>query len=116
MTKQQMYHFIKKALDNIALNGPSNPYLGICESVTSRLLKTDDNLKDEICEMLEGLFMDWPDKSCSDTYPVGNWTQRPDRLFWDHFDNTKSMWERGTQYGDARWSLLEFARKQLKEF
>ncbi len=115
MTKQEMYDFIKKALDDIVINGPTDIYLGICENVLNRLPKEQGNLKDDISDVLESLFMDWPDKSHSDVYPIGKWSQKPYQLFWHHFDNKISMWDRSTQYGAARWSLLEFVREQLKE-
>ena len=109
---------VHAALWTILKDGPRDCKLGICANV-SQLLDEDESLKgtefdDRLEAILTNLFKDWPNKSFSVAYPIGNWTNSPSNLFWNHHDMGKSMWNRATKYGAARWELLEYCVNQLE--
>lgn len=105
MTRIQ--ELILEALKHILLNGPLEHYLGICNSVdgylaNSHIVFCDDELDYELTHAIAT----WPHKSNSEAYPVGNWTDCPSELFWEHNDHRVSMWDPETRYGRARLDLL----------
>lgn len=112
MAMSELHQQVHNALLIIKLNGPRDPYMGICANVVA-ILGEEAELDHFVDDVLTGLFEDWPDKSHSDAYPVGNWSEWPSKLFWHYSDNRLNMWDRKTQYGAARWALLEHALAKL---
>ena len=110
----QLHQQIHAALLAIQVNGPKDPKLGICGNV-GELLGDDPALDDPLDHAFTELFSDWPDKSVSTAYPVGNWSRVPNKLFWFFHDNHLSMWNRNTKYGAARWALLEHCLNKLNQ-
>lgn len=103
-----------EALQQIAATGPVYLDLGICSSVQEIWDKEGVKYSDkQFDEIFDPLFASWPDKSCSDAYPVGNWSMQPNMLFWAHYDNKRSMWDPETRYGKARLDLLAHCIKEL---
>lgn len=95
--------------------GPRDSTLGICANV-SQILEVENEVDEEaIEELLSDLFSDWPDKSHSTAYPIGNWTSQPSKLFWRFHDDRRSMWDPKTEYGAARWALLEHCINKLNQ-
>lgn len=112
MALSDLNRMIYAALLDIKMFGPKDKTLGICANV-GKLLGDAAELDDDLDEALLSLFESWPDKSSSSAYPVGKWILFPRKLFWHHYDNTSSMWEQRTRYGQARWDLLEHCIKRL---
>lgn len=112
MAMSELHQRIQAALLCIKLNGPKDHYLGICANVVA-ILGDEAEMDDAVDDVLTGLFEDWPDKSTSIAYPVGNWSQTPSKLFWWHHDHLRPMWNRKDRYGQARWALLEHALSKL---
>jgi hypothetical protein len=114
MAMSELHQQIRQALLSIQLNGPVDHRLGICGNVT-QIMGDNSDLDDAIDAVLTELFSDWPDKSHSTGYPVGNWSLNPSKVFWFFHDNRLSMWERKTRYGAARWALLEHCLNKLNQ-
>lgn len=112
MAMSGLHHKILAALMAIRSTGPKDEYLGICGNIEETLR---DELVDKIEEILTELFSDWPDKSHSTAYPIGNWSLVPSKLFWLFHDAKRSMWDRKTRYGKARWALLEHCINKLSQ-
>lgn len=112
MALSELHQRIHAALLCIQLNGPKDQYLGICANVV-QILGEEAEMDDVMDDALLALFEDWPDKSPSSAYPVGNWSQVPSKVFWHYHDNRRSMWDRKDRYGQARWALLEHALSKL---
>ena len=110
----ELHQQILAALIAIKVDGPTDAYLGICGNLTE-ILKNDPDLDDAIEHVLTDLFSDWPDKSHSTAYPIGNWTREPSKLFWRFHDDRRSMWDPKTRYGVARWALLEHCINKLNQ-
>lgn len=94
------------ALIHIKANGPKDVTLGICAEV-GVLLGDNADMYEALDALLTHVFESWPNKSSSSAYPVGKWSLQPAKLFWMYFDNNKSMWDKGTKYGAARYELLD---------
>ena len=112
MAMSQLHQQIHAALLAIQTQGPKDEYLGICGNA-GVLMGDDPALDDLLDHALSDLFSDWPDKSVSNAYPIGNWVPNPSTLFWAHHDLKRSMWDRNTKYGAARWALLEHCLNKL---
>ena len=117
MAMSQLHDRILAALLAIQHMGPKDSTLGICGNVTQILEENEtDVLDDDAIEgILTDLFSDWPDKSFSTAYPIGNWTNEPSKLFWRFHNDRRSMWDRKTKYGAARWALLEHCLNKLNQ-
>lgn len=104
----QLQKEILIALKKLVVDGPKDHAFGICSEVTKHL---DDVLfaYSEVAaeRELEAAFDTWPDKSNNKKYPVGNWTLSPNKLFWKHCNDGRSMWDPNTRYGKARLRLLQ---------
>lgn len=103
------------ALMDIKRFGPKDNTVGICCNA-SKLVQGNEEcsiVDMEVDDALALLFITWPEKSISLAYPVGNWTDRPSNLFWNHYDAGQSMWVPGSRYGDARLQLLDHCIKKL---
>lgn len=112
MAMSELHQKIHAALLCIQLNGPKDPYMGICGNVVA-ILGDEAEMDDTIDDALLALFEDWPNKSHSTAYPVGNWSLSPSKLFWHYYDNRRDMWRHKDRYGQARWALLEHALSKL---
>lgn len=112
MDMSELHQRVHAALVCIKLNGPTDLYLGICGNVVA-IMGDDAEMDDEVDAVLCGLFEDWPDKSDSAAYPVGNWTPIPSKVFWVYNDNRRSMWDKKDRYGQARWALLDHCLNKL---
>jgi len=115
MAMSELHQEILTALTAIKVNGPKDIYMGICDNVGQLLEQVSIVDNELIVNYLTELFSDWPDKSNSTTYPIGNWAESPKRLFWDHYDHDKSMWNKRTKYGQARWALLDHCISKLSQ-
>ena len=114
MAMSELHQQIHAALLAIREVGPKDELLGICGNIT-QMLGEKPELDDPIEEILTELFSDWPDKSHSTAYPIGNWVTTPSKLFWYFHDANRSMWDRKTRFGTARWALLEHCINKLNQ-
>lgn len=114
MAMSELHHRILVALMTIGGTGPKDECLGICGNVV-QIIDSPYLLDDEVDEILIELFSDWPDKSHSTAYPIGKWSLVPSSLFWHFHDARRSMWDRKTTYGTARWALLEHCINKLSQ-
>ncbi|MNF46482.1 hypothetical protein D3C87_1563740 [compost metagenome] len=114
MAMSELHQQIHAALLTIKESGPKDEYLGICGNV-SQIMDLHCDLDDDVEHILTELFSDWPDKSFSTAYPIGNWTNKPSKLFWHFHGSRKPMWDRQTKYGAARWALLEHCLNKLNQ-
>ena len=114
MAMSELHQQIHAALITIQANGPKDELIGICGNVV-QILGEDAEMDDDVDDALLGLFEDWPEKSHSTVYPVGNWSMVPSKLFWHCHDSNKSMWDRKTKYGAARWALLKHAINKMNQ-
>lgn len=112
MAMSELHQRVHAALVALKLIGPKDLYLGICGNVVA-IMGDDAEMDDAVDEVLCELFKDWPEKSDSEAYPVGNWLNVPSKLFWHYSDSRKSMWAKTDRYGKARWALLDHCISKL---
>lgn len=106
--KREVYN----ALVALQLNGPKDNTLGICNYLDTQLPEYVNGEYLDHETVMDELIASWPNKSCSEAYPVGNWTTTPSMLFWSYFDSGKSMWG-DDRYGKARKDLLQHCINEL---
>ena len=116
MAMSELHQQIHAALLVIHQVGPKDLYVGICANVITIIKSYEEAVSDDAVDtVLHELFEDWPDKTYSTAYPIGNWAISPSDLFWAHADTKRSMWDRNTKYGAARWALLEHCLNKLNQ-
>ncbi len=102
------------ALNALYAKGPSSEAVGICSNVNHYLYLDSRSADDE--DWLPLLWASWPEWSGDDKYPVP-----PYRASESHagaqqaYNLTSDLWDRGTEYGQLRWELLEHCIKTLQE-
>lgn len=84
------------------------PGLGICYQLER---KCSNENADYWRSKLQGLFRRWPQFSGSADFPVPHPTE-PACIA---YNSTQNMWDRCTEYGQARWDLLEFCISELEK-
>lgn len=86
------------------------PYYGIC----SNLIESSDGRFDS--KHLKPLFPNWPEFSGTDYFPIKSYDMdEPDPVFvYDLASEEETMWDRNTEYGAARWRLLDFLIEETK--
>lgn len=91
----------------IQSDGPFYIKTGICDQLT----KSVPFGYGKIMRILEELFPTWPLYSGNQTFPVPHPEQEPERAY---LDTDGSIWDKNTEYGRNRWSLLEHCISQLQ--
>ena len=91
----------------IQMDGPKNPRTGICDQLT----KTLPFAYRLIMETMREMFISWPLYSGDDTFPVPHPEQDSDIAY---LCAEGTIWDRDTEYGRNRWSLLEHCISQLQ--
>lgn len=114
MEELSLHHDLYQALCEIRKRR-IEPSYGICSNLTVLL---DLELEWPEVQRLNGRFRvlctEWPEYSGAVEYPV--WTDRsmaPDRQY-DRAQEASMMWDRRTDYGKARWRLLDWAIAELE--
>ena len=101
--KQQMLTLLLQ----IQVDGPISNRRGICDQLTKRLPFGYG----VVMKSMEEMFKTWPLYSGDTTFPVPHPEQDPDRAY---LDTDGNIWDRDTEYGRNRWSLLEHCISQLQ--
>jgi hypothetical protein len=91
----------------IQVNGPKRPNKGICSQHGSPVLYNTLVLG----KGLEEFFCTWPLYSGSEVFPVPHPTLNAERAY---LDTNGNLWDRDTEYGRNRWSLLEHCITELR--
>ena len=91
----------------IQVNGPKRPDKGICSQHGSPVLYNTLVLG----KGLEEFFCTWPLYSGSEVFPVPHPTLDPEHAYLHTHGN---LWDKNTEYGRNRWSLLEHCIRQLQ--
>ena len=84
------------------------PRAGICHQLELR--RRDEDADYWLCK-IRGLFRKWPKFSGIIDYPVPHPTESPCVAYAETVD----MWDRRTEYGQARWDLLDFCISELEK-
>lgn len=91
----------------IQVDGPKNPRTGICD----QLQKVLPFGYGKVMQTMEEMFLTWPLYSGEDTFPVPHPELAPDVAYLEAEGN---IWDKNTEYGRNRWSLLEHCVSQLQ--
>jgi hypothetical protein len=91
----------------IQVDGPVRSHSGICDHVTKVL----PFAYGKVMPILEEMFKSWPLYSGNETFPVPHPEQDPEHAY---LSTSGSIWDRDTEYGRNRWSLLEHCISQLQ--
>lgn len=89
-----------EALKRLYEEGPEDKSLGICSLLPC-----------EYESALKALFPRWPEYSGNITFPVPHPELSPRDAYLFLYD----IWNRDTEYGKARWRLLEWLIKETAE-
>jgi hypothetical protein len=92
---------------DIKVDGPMYSSNGICDQLT----KTLPFPYGIILRVLEPCFYSWPLYSGDQTFPVPHPTKSPENAY---LDTKGNLWDKNTEYGRNRWSLLEHCISQLQ--
>ena len=103
----QVQHAVLALLLQIRLDGPMYSRNGICDHIHKTLPFTYN----KTMPILEEMFYIWPLYSGDPTFPVPHPEQDPDRAY---LDTDGNIWDKNTEYGRNRWSLLEHCISQLQ--
>lgn len=96
-------------LQSIKTNGPAECYYGICSNFENLCESTPDVWEDNY----ESAFKSWDEFSGSKYYPVPGFDgQSANQSFDEASDDI--MWDRGHEYGAARWRLLDHCIEWFK--
>lgn len=107
MNKQQLEELLE-GLKTIRIAGPTDPFFGLCSNlrVQMRWRRGFD-----LDEWMAEAWQDWPQFSGHDNYPVPH----PRMNCETAYNHTELMWSRKSQYGLARWDLLDWLIKKAEE-
>lgn len=89
-----------QALLNLREHGPTKPWFGICLNLDQALTDRTVDAYDWIATHAKA----WPEYSGDEAYPVPHPTCDPR----DAFNDTENLWDTSTEYGRARYRLLDF--------
>lgn len=87
---------LHQALLHLRELGPRKKVQGICGNIVSTGPFTEDDLLHH--------FIDWPEYSGRMKFPVSH----PELSPRDAYMDTEDLWDVDTEYGRARWRLLDF--------
>ncbi len=109
---------LRGILEDLKVQGPDSPKQGICSAVVTANGRLPwDFYLDAWCRPLMDAFHriveTWPRYSGDPSYPVPGaypWEAPPARAY----NLSPNKWDRSTEYGRARWELVEYVIQKLE--
>lgn len=105
-----------RALTRIREEGPKSTSFGICTNLADHLAGDGVGV-DTAYALVRALAPDWPEYSGDEGYPVPSYSEgkSPEQAYWQRLCRPRrNQWDRETEYGQARWRLLDFLIARLK--
>ena len=109
-TRKQLERALR-ALSTIKKNGPRSTSYGVCANIT-----VVDRALNPLFghQVVKHYAPSWSEYSGEDEYPVRSFSERSARDEYWHHDDSEEYWSKDTEYGRARWRLVDHLIKCIE--